>query len=580
MGKKLSSFVITHPVAAAARKIEHAILIGENSSSKWKKTGCALSSRTISLTAFPTFLLLELAFKRIPRLVKSIGNKKKFIKKSDKVGKYLLAFLCFPMGIRFPDGVSGFFLKRSLDKPAVLPFGVEKQYGKTVDQILYPKDKEELQEIIRRAKRDGKQVSIIGSGMSQGTQTVPKNAYQVVVNLKFLNTITFSDNKEQVTVQSGATWEHLQIQLDRQGKSAIVKQASDIFSIGGSIGINCHGWAHEVGSLAPTVESLEIIDAEGNLRILTPKDELFGCMFGTLGYFGVVVSATLKVVDNETLISSTEEIEIDQFKEYYNTQIKGKGFPLFKGRLVLDSLKGNPLRKVCMVRYEKDPEVQKSPVINDGYIPEPNKGTRMQRITLGLLSRLSDLSTKRMIHLFWQSERAHMLKGKKLTRNEALHPPINAFKMLHESNLHAQWLQEYFIKEDNLAEFLRFLGQELKTNKVRMINATIRPVPQDKISILPYAEQNRYAVVICFAQRKTDKAMVKTKSWIEKVNRYLIEHGDRYYQAYMPYATSEEFEKCYGKESLEKLRQLKEKYDPGHVFGNTHTAKYFEGSSE
>ena len=99
---------------------------------------------------------------------------------------------------------------------------------------------------------------------------------------------------------------------------------------------------------------------------------------------------------------------------------------------------------------------------------------------------------------------------KRMTRNEALHPPINAFKTLHRNNLHAQWLQEYFVSEEHLPNFLRFLGAELKANEVRLINATIRPTPKDKISILPYADKDRYAIVICFSQLKTGKKRSNT----------------------------------------------------------------------
>ncbi|MBX9744244.1 MAG: hypothetical protein K2X08_03420 [Chlamydiales bacterium] len=165
-----------------------------------------------------------------------------------------------------------------------------------------------------------------------------------------------------------------------------------------------------------------------------------------------------------------------------------------------------------------------------------------------------------------------------MTRNEALHPPINAFKILHHSDLHAQWLQEYFVKPDHLPNFLRFLGAELKANEVRLINATIRPTPRDDISILPYAEQDRYAVVICFAQVKTEAEMAKTRKWIENVQEFLISPGQEgvFYQAYMPYATQEQFTTCYGPERIATMRALKRRFDPEDVFGNAHTAKYYK----
>lgn len=569
----MTSFVLTHPVATISREIENLILKGENSDSLAVQGGCALLSRTISITALPAFLALELVFKRIPKMCLAIGNPEKFSRKADKVAKYAIGLLATPLGLRCADSVSGFFLKKPLESE-VRPFGVEQEYGRAAASMCFPRSVEELQEIVKTAKHEGKQISVVGAGFSQGTQTVPKQARHLVINTKYLKSVELAPDGKTVTAQAGATWEQVQLHLDARGKSSIVKQASDPFSIGGSIGINCHGWAHEDGALSSTVVSLDIIDSDGNLRTLTKEDELFGCMFGTLGYFGIVVSAKMRVLDNEPLIEKCELIDIDKFGEQYRSKIKGHDYPLFGGRLTLDQLKGNPLRQVAMVRYERDFQAQQ-----EGTRPiaaESPLGRRIERVVLSAISRLTSFTTKRVLHLFWKNEYAHMLKERKVTRNEALHPPINAFKMLHKSNLHAEWLQEYFVKEENLADFLRFLGKELKDNDVRLTNATIRPVPKDTVSILPYAEQDRHAVVICFAQRKTKREIEKTRHWVEKVNRHLVQSGDVFYQAYMPYATRAQFETCYGEQRVENMRQLKEKYDPGHLFGNAHTAKYYD----
>lgn len=579
-------FAVTHPSAFIARNIEDLILTGENSKNLAVKAGCAVLSRAISLTIFPVFLTLELVFKRIPKLLASLSfshvdsknlTESKFHKNIDKIQKFGLSILCSPLGLHSADAVSTFFLKNIRSDTIVKPFGVEGQYGKTVTKVHYPETVEALQELVKQAKEEKKQISIIGAGMSQGPQTVPTEDNHLVIHTKNLKKIELGKADQTVTVGAGATWEQIQMAANSRGKSVIVKQASDLFSVGGSIGINCHGWAHEYGAISSTVESLDVIDANGELKTLNSKDELFGCMFGTLGYFGVVVSAKLKLTDNVYLYEKTKEVELNDFISTYKKDIKDKDIPLFGGRLVLDTLDGNPLRKVCMVRYERiNQESEAEPIVTKEFTYESKYGTRAERIALQALASLSQFSVRHVISRFWSGERASMLAGRKLTRNEALHPPINAFRMLHASNLHAQWLQEFFIKEENLPDFLRFLGDKLQKNGVRLINATIRPTPKDSISILPYAEQDRYAVVICFDQRKTEQKIERTKKWIQEVNQHVISQGDVYYQAYMPFATREDFEKCYGMERVNELRRLKQKYDPDHVFGNGHTAKYFD----
>lgn len=575
------SWSVRHPSAMMAHGIESIILSGENSDSKLLKGSCALFSRVVSLTIFPVFLTLELFFKRIPKALLSLpscrapsvnGIPNKWQRNVDKIGKFALGILMTPGTLYSPDGISSFFLKRRPDH-AIVPFGVEKEYGQAIVPIIHtPSTEEELIERFNEASTAGKQISVVGAGMSQGTQTVPDGSNGMIINTKNLNSISIDEAENTVTVGAGATWEQIQSALNEKGKSSIVKQASDVFSIGGSIGINCHGWAHAKGSISSTVKSLKVLTANGTIETLTPKDELFKCMFGTLGYFGIIVEATLEIVDNEELIETSHSVDIDQFHEEYE-KIKEQEIPLFGGRLSLDALEGNPLSKVemnCFTRLGKP-----SAPLTSNFTCERNRGTRLERIALFAIAQLPNGTVKKLLSRFWKSESKKMQSGRKTTRNEALHPPIKAFMALHHSNLHAQWLQEYFIKKENLPAFLRYLGKTLKANDVRLINATIRPTPKDTVSILPYAEQERYAVVICFAQRKTKKAIASSEKWMKEVLKHVVDNGDVYYQAYMPFATKEQFERCYG-QNVKELRRLKNKYDPSHRFGNKHTAKYFD----
>ncbi len=581
----MACYILTRPTAALSRGIENLVIYAEHSNVLVGKT-CAVSARILSVSLFPLFLLLEATFLRLPKMVLAIGTEK-FYPKADKVLKYVLSIpAAAVLGAHSPDGVPGFFLKRHNTSEEIRPFGVEALFGKKVHPRMdYPRNEGDVQRIVQEARLKKQQISVVGAGMSQGTQTVPQNNDHRVIHTKYLNQVQVDVNANTVTVGGGATWEKIQLALDKVNKSSIVKQASDPFSIGGSIGINCHGWAHAQGAISSTVRCMKVVDANGNLRVLhrprpwvamehlTDEEKLFKCMFGTLGYFGVVVEATLDIVDNEELIEVTKVVDRDQFAEAYQ-QIKDQNVPLFGGRLVLDTLKGDPLREVCMVSYRR-PDVY-TPLSSRRIDAEPKFGLRVHRIALKLIAHLSNFSVKRMISWLWDREKAAMFSRRAVTRNEALHPPINAFNVLHRSDLHAQWLQEYFITKENLPNFLRFLGAELKANDVRLINATIRPTPRDAFSILPYAEQDRFAVVICFAQFKTEDAIAKTKKWIENVNAYLAMGNGVFYQAYMPYATRQQFETCYGHDRVNEMRRWKEYFDPDHVFGNAHTAKYYD----
>ena len=577
-GLESYAFMASHPTAMVSRGIEQLVIQRYDNPYLIARVSCFVLSRLAAITLFPSVILCELCFIRISKLVCCIDDPDKFNKRLDKVIKFALGVIFSPLGVYSPDSVSGFYLKNPPDKHAIRPFGVETIYGKKMAHpVFLPRTVEELQQIVRSAINQGQQISVIGAGMSQGTQTVPKDKHQVVINTKYLNSVCVGSDGNTVTAGCGATWEQIQEVLTTHTpeKSPKVKQASDPFSLGGSLGINCHGWAHSEGVIANTVTSMRIINAQGELQTIKPENnpELFGCMFGTLGYFGIIVDATLKIENNTNLVQKVHKVAVSQFSKFYRDQIKhNENIPLCGGRLSLDRVDGSLLTEVEVQYYEKTEDSNST----SRWTAEAKYGARIQRIGLKLIAGLKDFSCKRLLSWFWHSEVKAMNKQVTIPRNKALHPPINAFNMFHHSQLHTQWLQEYFIKEDKLEEFILFLKRKLMENKVRLTNATIRPVPKDTISVLPYAQEDRHAVVICFAQKKTQSEMKKTEKWIKEVNSFLAANEGVFYQAYMPFATKKQFETCYGKQNIARLQALKLKYDPDHVFGNSHTQEYYD----
>jgi FAD/FMN-containing dehydrogenase len=569
--------IIYHPTASLARGLENLNIAYETTPYTINKWALALFSRIVAIPTLPLILTLELVFKRIPKLLLScmMGDHAKMKSRFIKVEKFALAILFSPLIFFSASAVSSFFLKNPHKKDTLTPFGVEKVFVKSSIAVTKPKTRDELQALVKKAIDDGKKISIVGAGFSQGIQTVPSDEKSLVISLEHLKTLTFADDNKTVTAEAGAIWENIQYEANLRKKSVIVKQASDPFSVGGSIAINCHGWAHEDGSISSVVEEIEVLDATGEIIKLKKGDERFGHYFGTLGYLGIVVSAKIQLTDNCELSATCETIKAKNFSHEYKTRIKKGGYPLFYGRLSLDSLDKLPLQEVCLQKYAKK-ATEKIQVTSEFKL-EPKFGKRIERIFMQAVSHLNHFFAQRLLRFFWNREKAIMIEPVDITRNEILHPPINVFKKLTHSNLHTQWLQEYFLTEDTLAEFLKFLGQKLKDNDVRLINASIRPVPKDTVSILPYAEQDRHAVVLCFHQMKTEKAIEKTKKWIEEVHNWLLKNNGKYYMAYMPFASKEQFTAIYGgDEALARLKDAKQTYDPTNVFSSAHTQKYFD----
>ncbi len=70
----------------------------------------------------------------------------------------------------------------------------------------------------------------------------------MTVDLSKLNTIEVDSNNKTVTLGAGAIWSDVQNILNTHALALKVMQASNVFSVGGSIGTNIHGWDHISGS--------------------------------------------------------------------------------------------------------------------------------------------------------------------------------------------------------------------------------------------------------------------------------------------------------------------------------------------
>ncbi len=579
------------PSAYLARGIENALITIKEMENIPVFVFSCIAIKAIALITVPLVFTAELL------LIESCFAAKSFVKctlgykeapcewecSMERASKLALGILFSPLAILAADGVSYLFLERAPTNTSILPFGVENVYGKDLKEnsIRYPNTREELQEIVRDARANNKKISIIGAGMSQGQQTIPEGENYVVLNLRNLRKVDPA-TLNTIKVEAGAIWEEVQFEANKSGKSVIVKQASDLFSVGGSIGINCHGWEHEYGAIASTVESLEIIDANGEIKILSREDnfEHFQCMFGTMGYFGIIVSATLRLKDNELLQEKGVPVKIEDFKRYYEDKIAGScrdTVPLLIGRLNVDK---HPLTELYVNTFEQilpKPSPEKAPLITENFELEPIRGRRFERMFLDAVGHLPKFLYDPLMRFFWNREITTMEQANIASRNEILHFGVKSFFQLHQSDLYTQWLQEYFIDEDKLPEFLAFLSATLEENDVRLLNASIRPTPKDDVSILPYADKSRYAIVISFHQLKTKQSLEKTKTWIDRVQKELLakEYG-KWYQAYMPISSKEEFQECYGKETIEKMQRLKAQFDPRNIFSNKHTTRYYD----
>lgn len=523
-------------------------------------------AKMMSLTALPACLLCDTAQYTAKGIYEGIlllstenkGDKKRLKQHLSKVKRCLIGFATFPSGVVSADMVSQHFVTHYPTQNLVEPYG--KLYSAKCLE-LNPKTYEDVSLILKEAKRLGKQVTFAGALMSQGKQALPNDEQDLLIHFEHLNSVEIDPNRRVARVGAGALWGDIQSIANEYGLAVKVMQASNVFSLGGSLSINCHGWDHKAGTLKETVDSLLIADSDGEIRRLYPTDELFELVIGGLGGFGAILEADISLTPNTQMTYDAVEMSTEDYLSYFqNEVIPNNDIGMHYFRLCFDPKKMFETG-IALNYFEKSSKqvISKIP-------EEPQRGNIQERVELGVIRRIP-----KALPVAWKIERSESLKSKEISRNEAMTFHLRC--IFNESTIDAEWLQEYFVPANQLNEFLSFLGGVLKDNNVPVYNASIRFVKQSKSQGFSYARNDdMFAIVLFFNQSLLPEEIQKTRFWVQSVIDYLEEHEGTYYLPYQNFATQEQFRKCYPewKEILEKKKQ----YDPDLLFTNGFYEEY------
>lgn len=526
--------------------------------------GSRLLERLIDFTVLPVFLLIDSihyglksithrAIAKISADPQSILKQEKLAYKCQNVAtKCLKALVLLPGSWICPDLVSSHFVPKVRDNKVRPTGGLYSQHAHRV----FPQTKEDVQKIIMDAIKENHKVSILGAGFSQGRQTLPSSENDVIIDMKKMQNVTIDTTKKTATVGGGAKWAEIQLAANKEALAVQVMQASNVFSVGGSLSANCHGWDIRQGCLANTVNKITIVNSAGELQVLTPQDELFGYVVGGWGMFGVIVEVELQLTDNIELLEISDSVEIDEYINYFkNNIISNNNVHMHLYRLGLSP--GKLLQEGFAQNYVK------------GYIIKPQVGLHFEKEEGSPTDRIffnMGRHLKLIRQSYWKNEKKAVNRIKKMTRNEVMHPKISAAFGVY-SNSRTEWLQEYFLPEEHLSEFIKFLGNVLDKNEVGLLNASVRYVPKDERAKMGYAtEGNRFAVVLYFTQYLNEKEVEKTQNWIRQVIDKVHEFKGTFYLPYGHFAREEQFRISYPQS--DEVLEAKNKFDPHTIFSN------------
>src|SRR6266853_345125 len=359
-----------------------------------------------------------------------------------------------------------------------------------VSGISQPRSLEDVQRIVRGARKDRKVISVSGGRHAMGGQQFGTDTS--LIDTRKLNRVINLDRKLGILeVEAGIEWpelidSYLNLQNGERETWGIAQKqtGADRLTMAGTIAANAHGRGLKMKPFISDVESLVIVDATGTARTCsrTENPELFRLVHGGYGLFGIVTSVQLRLTPRKKLERVVEIRTVDDLMAAFEKRI-ADGFLYGDFQFSIEHDSEDFLHKGVFSCYR--------PVPMDTPIPTEEK-------------QLTDENWRQLLYLAHTDEKQafNTYAGYYLSTNgqiywSDLHQlsiyPDNYHREI-DARLHAPFPATEMITEINvprqaLAGFLEEVREDFRKNSVALIYGTVRLIERDDESFLPWAKQ-------------------------------------------------------------------------------------------
>src|SRR5438874_501263 len=441
---------------------------------------------------------------------------------------------------------------------------VHSQLNRTrVRELLMPRTREELAEIVRSASRKGLPVSVSGCRHSMGGQQFATDS--ICIDTRPLaRVISFDQERGLIEVEGGVQWPKLiRTYLDAQQENAkqwgiAQKQTgADTFTLGGSLSSNVHGRGLAMKPLISNIESFTLINADGkSIRCsVDENNELFRVAIGGYGLFGLIDSVTLRLVPRQKLRRVVEIIHAGDLPKRFEERI-AQEFLYGDFQFSVDEKSPDFLQRGVFSCYqpidEHDPIVAEKKLRNDDWL---------DLLRLAYTDRekafkhYSDYYLSTNGQTYWSD-----------TSQLSAYLPNYAKKLREqiggeESSL---IITEIYVPRTDLPDFLAQAAELLRSNRTIVIYGTVRLIEKDDESFLAWAKESYACIIFNLLTLHTSGGVEASARSFRGLIDLAIARAGNYYLTYHKFAKSEQVMACYPQ--FKQFLDLKRKYDPTERF--------------
>src|ERR1700730_13867041 len=431
--------------------------------------------------------------------------------------------------------------------------------------ISQPRSLEDVQSLVRAARKDRKVISVAGGRHAMGGQQFGADTLLLDIR-KLGRVLNLNSRNGIIEVEAGIEWpELIKGYLDLQSQDAQTwgiaqkQTGADRLTMAGTIAANAHGRGLRMKPFISDVESFVLVDATGTVRTCsrTENAELFRLVHGGYGLFGVVTSVRLRLAPRKKVERVVEIRTVDDLIAAFEKRVAA-GFLYGDFQFSIERASEDFLHKGVFSCYR--------PVPIDTPIPSKEKQLTDEnwRQLLYLahadgkqaFERYADYYLSTNGQVYWSDLHQLSIYPENYHReiDERLHAPYPATEMITEIDVPRTELKEFFYE----------VRKDFRKNGTELIYGTVRLIERDDESFLPWAKQAYACTIFNLHVVHNPDGLKQSADAFRRLIDIAARRGGTYYLTYHRYATRKQVESCYPQ--FADFLKLKLKYDPEERF--------------
>lgn len=398
-------------------------------------------------------------------------------------------------------------------------------------------------------------LAVCGVRHSMGGQSLLRDGW--ILDMQPLRGVVPDTPNRVMRVGAGATWREIIPVLNAAGLAPTVMQSNNDFTIGGSLSVNCHGWHTNSAPIAQTVQSVRLLTADGVVLACSPQEnaELFTLVLGGYGLFGVILEADIAVVPNVLYRPEFVSVRTAEYATSFARLVYQAGslVEMAYGRLSVDP--GSFLDEAIIATFTAVPDTRGTVL--------PLNPRSHNEIARAIYRNSANSGIGKALR-WWLEREAGPWLAHEPSRNSLLNEPAAVFANRTQET--TDILHEYFVPQARLWEFVGLAKKIIRRAHGDLLNVTVRDVRRDTRSVLAYAHEDVFGLVMAFVQDRSAAGDERMRGMTRGLVDAAIATGGSFYLPYRLHATDQQLRRAYPR--WETAMQAKDRYDPKHIFRN------------